>query len=747
MELFKFRSLALGCGCFLALLFCSYYFNTAIRIAILIVSGIAIVTVILVYLISKRGLKILIRLIPTLIFVILSMVVSLITFDKRELLLYCDQDTYYEVECTVTSVDYQTKYMGIYTVKTHRVGENSVKEGAKLYAYGNELSRGDVVQALGLLYKIESDPMDFDEKGYNLSKGVEVIIESEEFSVVSHKSTPILDAMESVNLYLDGLLSKIESKDTYSLLSALFLGNTKSLTDNVKRDFTRLGLSHALALSGMHITIVVTILGFGVDRLKTRKFFKALILGAATLFFVGMTGFSDSAMRAGIMVCLSYLFSFFGLRINMTTSLFLSVTLICIFKPYSIFSVSLMLSFFAMLGCLSCSRIFKRVKLYRKIRNKLLRYIVIAFVTSMFAILFTLPITYVVFGCIPALAPVTNIALAPIFTFLIYLTPVYFVCFPIPYLSSFVEWFLTQISTFLLFAGEKCASLDGILVPIISVIQIIGVAVAIISVIALLIVNKNLCKYAIYGMICGVVIFTIGSVALYIDRSDDIYVGASAVSTGETLFIEENGQLSVFDVGSSSSLAYYTATHLGYYEVNRLVITEYNSRVCALAHIMCNSLIVKNLYLPHPKDEYESKILNQVYDITENSGTSLELFESTLETQNTTTLIYTHRIERSDKSIVAISVSVDDTTVTYLSGTTYEAPTYIINEMAYRSDVIIFGSQGPKIKASYEYEAPYLDYAMFLGKSGDYAKEEFYVSVRNKAVPYKKYPVRFKLTN
>ena len=72
MELFKHRNLALGCGIFLALLLFSYYFNTIIRIAILALSGIAIVTVILFYFISKKGLKVLFKLIPTLVFVALA---------------------------------------------------------------------------------------------------------------------------------------------------------------------------------------------------------------------------------------------------------------------------------------------------------------------------------------------------------------------------------------------------------------------------------------------------------------------------------------------------------------------------------------------------------------------------------------------------------------------------------------------------------------------------------------------------
>ena len=745
MELFKHRNLALGCGIFLALLLFSYYFNTIIRIAILALSGIAIVTVVLFCLISKRGLKALIKLIPILIFVALAMIVSLFAFDKNELLAYCDQNTEYEVECTIKDVDFSNEYMGIYTVNVHRVDKNQVNKNAKLFLYGESPIRGDVILASGVFSKITSEPLSFDEVGYNLGNGVEVAIESEEFFVIDHKSTPLIGLMENVNSFLDEALKKIGDEDAYSLLSALFLGNTKNLSAEIKRDFTRLGLSHALALSGMHITIVVTILGFGISKLNIKKIYKELLLALSTLFFVGMTGFSPSAMRAGVMVCLVYFLGFLGRQANMVSSLFLSVTVICIFDPYSIFSVSLMLSFFAMLGCLISSRIFKKIKLYRKIRNKLLRYVVFTFVTSVFAIIFTLPIVYTTFGSIPILSPVTNILLAPIFTLLIYLTPVYLACAYIPFISTIVGWFLTQISTFLIFIGERLARLDGILVPIKTGVQMIGIGIIIICVISLLLFNKKLCRYAICGISLGVLVFVLGTGMLHIDRRNNVYVGASYNSTGEALFIEDKNQLTLFNVGASASLPYYTATHLGYYEIENLVITDFNSKTVPFVDMMCQSLIVNNIYAPHPISTDEDKLSSQINEIARNVGANLIEFGNTFKTSSTNSLIYTHKFDFSEKSIVAINVSYKDINLTYLSASTYNAPTYLINELAYNSDSLIFGSYGPVFKTSFEYDVPSLDYAVFLGNSDKYAKEEFYQSIQDKIKPYKKYPIRFKL--
>ena len=55
MELFKHRNLAFGCGCFLVLLFASFYFNTAARIATLIFAGIAILLLIFVIIVTVKS--------------------------------------------------------------------------------------------------------------------------------------------------------------------------------------------------------------------------------------------------------------------------------------------------------------------------------------------------------------------------------------------------------------------------------------------------------------------------------------------------------------------------------------------------------------------------------------------------------------------------------------------------------------------------------------------------------------------
>lgn len=746
MELFRYRKLALGCGCFLLALAISFYLNNIIKAAILVTSGIAFILLVTVYLIkrSSKALSAIISFGASLLLIILAMVVSMISFNGSSLQPFCDGELH-TVEATVTDVTYESDYIGFYTIKTHRVDKNVISESAKLSAYGTALTKGDTITIKGYLTDIQRDPFGFDEESYNLSKGIYVSVDATDCEVSGHKSTPVFDTMERVNDYLDERLTTIDDEDTYSLLTALFLGNKDALKDSTKRDFSRLGLSHVLALSGMHITIIVTILGLALEATGIRKVYKEIILILSTLFFVGMTGFSDSAMRAGIMVCLSYLLSFFGGRMNTITSLFVSVTLICIINPYSIFSLSLILSFFAMIGCLISAKFAHRVRLFKKIRSYPLRFLILNLMTSTLAILFTLPIIYQYFGSIALLSPLSNLLLSPLFTILIYLSPVYIVCSYIPYVSQLLAWFLKQIVSFLLFVGEKASLLDGIVIPISNYVQIAGIFIVLMFLMLFAVARKRAVIPMLCGALCGVVTFVVGTGILHCHRNSNVYAGTHSKNGNEIVFVEDKNSLTLFDMNTDEDFAYYTVVHLGYCEIDRYVITDYTVKTYSTLNKLSDSTIVREIYLPSPLDEGDEEALQQIYQMAATKGIKVSILEDTLILGSSCAEYNYEMLGRSTKRGIILNITVGNTSFAYLGAATFEAASYTPAESAYTADILVFGSYGPKFKVNYTYETPCVDYCVFLGNSFDYAREDFYEKIHSTVLPNTDYPHRFRL--
>ena len=90
--------------------------------------------------------------------------------------------------------------------------------------------------------------------------------------------------------------------ETGGLLGAILLGDRTYLSGQTSLDFSRIGISHVLALSGMHLAILI----LGIEKLlsligisKKARYIITIIL---TLAYVALTGFSVSVVRAGIML-------------------------------------------------------------------------------------------------------------------------------------------------------------------------------------------------------------------------------------------------------------------------------------------------------------------------------------------------------------------------------------------------------------------------------------------------------------
>ena len=86
MELFRYRNVALGCGCFLLTLVASFFFGTIFRVVTLALAGATALFLFAAFLI-KRSVKIrnlLIRFTPCLILIAISATISIFQFDKSE---------------------------------------------------------------------------------------------------------------------------------------------------------------------------------------------------------------------------------------------------------------------------------------------------------------------------------------------------------------------------------------------------------------------------------------------------------------------------------------------------------------------------------------------------------------------------------------------------------------------------------------------------------------------------------------
>lgn len=150
-----------------------------------------------------------------------------------------------------------------------------------------------------------------------------------------------------------------------AILKGILVGDKSSFSNNLYEVFSRSGLSHLVAVSGMHLSILFSIISLLFYRMHAHKKLAYLFAVPLVILFASSAEFTPSICRSGIMLLMTIAAMLFRQRYNPITALFLSLGIILLITPYALFSKSLILSFSATFGILAYfSNINKLIQYY-----------------------------------------------------------------------------------------------------------------------------------------------------------------------------------------------------------------------------------------------------------------------------------------------------------------------------------------------------------------------------------------------
>ena len=233
----------------------------------------------------------------------------------------------------------------------------------------------------------------------------------------------------------DTLTSRVEDENG-GLLVAVLLGETEELPTGTALLFRRAGISHALAVSGMHLVFLCAALSFLFRRFGLPRPAVGVFVILFAFFYAALVGFTPSVLRASLMLFF-YEGSWFAKRQpDSLTSLALSGFVMLLFAPYLIASVSFLLSYLATLGILLAAQFLRSPIRKRSLPRTFARKIVSYAVMTLFAVLFTLPVSCALFGEVPLLSIPANLLLSIPVQCLLYLAVAVLVL-PFPFVGRF----------------------------------------------------------------------------------------------------------------------------------------------------------------------------------------------------------------------------------------------------------------------------------------------------------------------
>ena len=204
-------------------------------------------------------------------------------------------------------------------------------------------------------------------------------------------------------------------KEGGGLVLALLSGSKEYLDVELYSNFRRSGLSHIIALSGMHLSMFSAITVFFASRFGRKKLTIALRL-SALICFVWFAGFSPSLMRAFICSMLLLSASVAGVREpDMLLILSFSFLLQTVISPSDLANAGFMLSYGALSGILLVGR---------GLTKFLTRFMPFYFAGSVSAScgaqIFTAPVSLKLFGTFSPIGIIATVFVSPIISIFIY---------------------------------------------------------------------------------------------------------------------------------------------------------------------------------------------------------------------------------------------------------------------------------------------------------------------------------------
>jgi len=287
----------------------------------------------------------------------------------------------------------------------------------KVLVITNRYSQYQYNDRLKIKGKLEAPPLfeGFDYRDYLARKGIYSVVYWPEIEILDSPISRGLGWIYEKILVFKEKLRKVVyqnlSPPQSLVLGAVILGDKNRLPRDLKEKLNAAGLRHITAISGMHIAILSGILmSFFLNLGFWRKqaFYLTIFLIS---FFVVITGFQPSAIRAGIVGGLFLLGQVAGRIAVASRSVLLAGFIMLAINPLLIKDVGFQLSFLAVLGIIYLGPIFQ--KWFRKIPEVRFLNLRSILSTSLSAQVFTLPILAYNFGRISVVAPITNLLVLP----------------------------------------------------------------------------------------------------------------------------------------------------------------------------------------------------------------------------------------------------------------------------------------------------------------------------------------------
>jgi competence protein ComEC len=225
----------------------------------------------------------------------------------------------------------------------------------------------------------------------------------------------LLGRIDAARAELGARLADLYPPHQSGYMQGLILGLREGLDPDTFNEFAKLGLTHILAISGLHVAVFMVMLGGLLKLLRISRERTQLSLMAAIPLYVLLTGASPSVLRAGIMAILGLFAARLGKLKDGLHLLAAAAVAILAFDPYYLDSVSFQLSFAVTFGLICGVPPLRRLLPRRRGFGWLCDLVAV----TVAAQLVSFPLTIYYFNQFHILSLAANLVLVPFISFVV----------------------------------------------------------------------------------------------------------------------------------------------------------------------------------------------------------------------------------------------------------------------------------------------------------------------------------------
>lgn len=260
------------------------------------------------------------------------------------------------------------------------------------------------------------NPQQFNYKDYMFTQQMSHVIDSEasQIQIETQTGFSFINFGEKARHKIQQSLLEYDfTKDQMDIIQALLLGQKQDIDPETYASFTKAGVVHILAVSGLHVGIVLLILQFitkGFLRIKYGRILRGGIVLLGIWGFATLAGYTPSVLRAAVM------FSFLSLALNYRrktsaiNTLALSAVFLIIINPYFIYQVGFQLSYLAVISIVTLQPRLSKLYQPRFFLDQKIWDIITVTVTAQLGVL---PLSLYYFHQFPGLFLLSNLVILP----------------------------------------------------------------------------------------------------------------------------------------------------------------------------------------------------------------------------------------------------------------------------------------------------------------------------------------------